>query len=77
MWMCGASNKGFQLDRSECYRDVMDNVHMPVPFPEYIFKPKEWPHILATLDVCTLPYGTQFYNLEGPDIIPIHMIQPC
>ena len=31
-------------------------------------------HILSTMDVCTIPRGTQFCHEDGYDIVPIRMV---
>ena len=52
----------------------MDEVYVPVPFPEDVIDAHEWMHILSTIDVCTIPRGTQFCDEDGYDIVPIRMI---
>ena len=74
LWMCGASKASVVTDGSEWCKDVMDKAYVPIPYPEEKFEPVEWPHCLATLDVCTLNHGTKFCDEDGYDIIPIRMV---
>ena len=74
LWMCGASKASVVTDGSEWCKDVMDEAYVPIPYPEEKFEPVEWPHCLATLDVCTLNHGTKLCDEDGYDIIPIRMV---
>ena len=74
LWMCGASKASVVTDGSEWCKDVMEEAYVPIPYPEEKFEPVEWPHCLATLDVCTLNHGTKFCDEDGYDIIPIRMV---
>ena len=52
--MCGAFDQGSLDEDHYIHHRAMDNKeYVPEPFPEELFEPLEWTHILATLDVCT------------------------
>ena len=58
----------------EMDRLIMDEAYVLVPFPEDVIDAHEWMHILSTIDVCTIPRGTQFCDEDGYDIVPIRMV---
>ena len=58
----------------EMDRLIMDKAYVPVPFPKDVIYAHEWMHIMSTMDVCTIPRGTQFCDEDGYDIVPIRMV---
>ena len=73
-WMCGASKNGSQKETKE--RGFNDDYYILEPFLEDLFKPLQWSHILATLDVCTNEVvPTQFCDEQGYGISPLYMVQ--
>ena len=55
-------------------RAVQDEAYIPIPFPVHLVDDHEWMQILATIDTCTIPRGTQFCDESGNDIVPICMV---
>ena len=52
--------------------------YTPKPFPKDLFKPLEWTHILAILDVCTNKITQmQLCDKDGNDIIPLCIVELC
>ena len=71
--MCEASEGG---TNEEDVEPKIDEDYILEPFPNDQFIPDSWHDILATVDICVNEVTpTVFFDEEGYDIIPIHMVR--
>lgn len=74
VWLCDHGQYFPEIGKEQMTIEVEDEAYMPLPFLKDTIDPYGWSHILATLDTCTLPKQTQFYDKDGYDVIPIRVV---